>query len=336
MTELISGGHEVTGMTRSREQASKLSRLGVKAVIVDAFDAEAVADALRSAQPEIVIDELTSLPKDPADYGSAFEGDRKLRLEGGTILYRAAMTAGVRRYIQQSSGYFLKASQGLADETAELTLDASPGIASAAAMYAKVEERVAGSKTIERPLLALRYGIFYGPNTWYSPEGAAADHARRQELPIIGDGNGVWSFVHIHDAAIATAAALTGPAGIYNVVDDDPTAVRDWLPAFARSVGAPPPTTDQCGRGEQSVWRGCYLLRYEVARCLQCQGEEGFELRTAPARMVFGNCSRITRAGVFATLIGWMRLFSWREPHQNAKVRWLSHSRSEINPVKQR
>ena len=262
VTELISGGHEVTGMTRSREQASKLSRLGVKAVIVDAFDAEAVADALRSAQPEIVIDELTSLPKDPADYGSAFEGDRKLRLEGGTILYRAAMTAGVRRYIQQSSGYFLKASQGLADETAELTLDASPGIAGAAAMYAKVEERVAGSKTIEG--VALRYGIFYGPNTWYSPEGAAADHARRQELPIIGDGNGVWSFVHIHDAAIATAAALTGPAGIYNVVDDDPTAVRDWLPAFARSVGAPPPpriSVDEARTvaGEDAIYYGTKL-----------------------------------------------------------------------------
>jgi nucleoside-diphosphate-sugar epimerase len=262
VTELISNGHEVTGMTRSRELASKLSTLGVKAVIVDAFDATAVAEALRSAQPEVVIDELTSLPKDPADYGSAFEGDRKLRLEGGTILYQAAITNGVRRYIQQSSGYFLKVSHGLADETAGLALDASAGIAGAVVVYAKVEERVAASDKIEG--VALRYGIFYGPNTWYSPEGAAADHARRQELPIIGEGNGVWSFVHIQDAAIATAAALTSPAGIYNVVDDDPSAVRDWLPAFALSVGAPPPpriSVDDARTvaGEDAIYYGTKL-----------------------------------------------------------------------------
>jgi 2-alkyl-3-oxoalkanoate reductase len=239
MTELIRGGHEVTGMTRSKDQATRLSGLGAKVAIVNAFDAEAVADALRSAQPDIVIDELTSLPKDPADYGSAFEGDRKLRLEGGTILHQAAIAAGVRRYMQQSSGYFLKASHGLADETAELNLDASPGIAAGTRMYAAVEERLTRSGSMEG--VVLRYGIFYGPNTWYSPQGAAADHARRQELPIIGEGNGVWSFVHIHDAAVATVAAMTSPPGIYNIVDDDPSAVHDWLPAFAKSVGAPPP-----------------------------------------------------------------------------------------------
>jgi nucleoside-diphosphate-sugar epimerase len=239
VTELLSSGHEVTGMTRSTEQAGKLTTLGAKVAIVDAFDAQGVADALRAAGAEVVIDELTSLPKDPADYGSAYAGDRRLRLEGGATLRQAALSLGVRRYIQQSSGYFLKTSHGLADEDAELTLDASPGIAGAARMYAEVEQRLGGSEKMDG--VALRYGIFYGPNTWYSPKGAAADHARRQELPVIGEGNGVWSFVHIHDAAIATAAALTTPAGIYNVVDDDPSLVRDWLPAFARCVGAPPP-----------------------------------------------------------------------------------------------
>jgi nucleoside-diphosphate-sugar epimerase len=262
MTELIRGGHEVTGMTRSEEQAARLTRLGIRVAIVNAFDALAVADALRVAQPEVVIDELTSLPKDPADYGSAFEGDRKLRLEGGTILHQAAMGAGVRRYIQQSSGYFLKTSRGLADETAELALDASPGIAGATKMYAAVEERLARSETMEG--VALRYGIFYGPGTWYSPEGAAANHARRQELPIIGAGEGVWSFVHIHDATIATVAAMTSPAGIYNIVDDDPSEVCDWLPAFAKSVGAPPPPRfsveeAMATAGEDAVYYGTKL-----------------------------------------------------------------------------
>ncbi|WP_263357891.1 NAD-dependent epimerase/dehydratase family protein [Acidicapsa ligni] len=262
ITELIGSGHEVTGMTRSQDQAIKLSKLGAKVAIVDAFDAKAVADAIKIAQPEVVIDELTSLPKDPADYGSAFEGDRKLRLEGGTILHQAAMTAGVRRYIQQSSGYFLQTSGGLADEAADLTLDASPGIAGAARVYFEVEERLARSGNIEG--VALRYGIFYGPNTWYSPDGAAADHARRQELPIIGEGDGVWSFIHIHDAATATVAAMTSPAGVYNIVDDDPSSVRDWLPAFARSVGAPPPpqfSVEEATKvaGEDAVYYGTKL-----------------------------------------------------------------------------
>ena len=260
--ELIASGHSVTGMTRSGEQATKLSMLGATPVIVDAFDAKAVADSLRIAEPEVVIDELTSLPKDPANYGSAFEGDRRLRLEGGAILYQASLSLGVRRYIQQSSGYFLKSSAGLADESADMIVDASSGIAGAAMMYAEVEDRVARSGKMDG--VALRYGIFYGPNTWYSPDGAAADHARRQELRIIGDGNGTWSFVHIHDAAVATVAALSSPAGIYNVVDDDPSMVRDWLPAFAKSVSASQPpriSVDEASMnaGEDAVYYGTKL-----------------------------------------------------------------------------
>ena len=112
--------------------------------------------------------------------------------------------------------------------------------------------------------VALRYGFFYGPGTWYSPDGAAADQARKQELAIIGAGEGVWSWVHIEDAALATVAALTAPPGVYNVVDDDPSPVSRWLPAFARWVGAPPPpqVTEQEGRergGEDAVYYGTKL-----------------------------------------------------------------------------
>jgi nucleoside-diphosphate-sugar epimerase len=226
-------------MTRSEAGARRLRDLGASVAQISAFDGPAVEQALRRSQVEVVVDELTALPKHPSEMAAAAPGDRKLRLEGGGNLYRAAQANGVRRYIQQASGFFLKPGSGLADESEGLAVDASPGVAASARTYAELETRVLSSGGMEG--VALRYGFFYGPGTWYSPEGAAADQARRQELPIIGRGEGVWSWVHIEDAALATVTALTAPAGVYNVVDDDPSPVSLWLPAFARWVGAPPP-----------------------------------------------------------------------------------------------
>jgi nucleoside-diphosphate-sugar epimerase len=239
IAELIRQGHAVTGTTHSEAGARNLTRLGAAVAYVSAFDGTAVEDALRRSRPAIVIDQLTSLPKDPSELAAAASGDRKLRLEGGGNLHRAALSIGVRRYIQQASGFFLNPGPGLADESEGLAIDASPGVAASARTYAELESRVLDSREIEG--IALRYGFFYGPNTWYSPTGAAADQARQQEIPIIGQGDGVWSWVHIEDAALATVAALTAPAGIYNIVDDDPAPVSHWLPEFARWVGAPPP-----------------------------------------------------------------------------------------------
>jgi len=156
----------------------------------------------------------------------------------------------------------LKADAGLADESARLATDASAGMAASAPMDADVEARLLHSGNMEG--IARRYGFFYGPNTWYCLEGAAADHARRRELPIVGQSEGVWSFAHIEDVALATVAALTAPPGIYNVVDDDPSPVSRWLPAFARWVGAlpPPQVTEQEARevaGEDAVYDGTKL-----------------------------------------------------------------------------
>ena len=120
-----------------------------------------------------------------------------------------------------------------------MSTDASPSIAASAQMYAAIESRLLNSGEMEG--IALRYGFFYGPKTWYHPEGAVADKVRRQEIPIIGRGEGVWSFVHVEDAALVTIAAISAPPGIYNVVDDDPSPVSRWLPEFAHWVGAPPP-----------------------------------------------------------------------------------------------
>jgi len=186
ITELVRLGHEVTGMTRSAEAAKALRELGASAVEASAFDGPAVERALHESRAEAVIDELTSLPPDPAEFASYAAGDRKLRLEGGGNLYNAARANGVRRYIQQASGFFLKAKGELATEADGLAIDASPGVAASARTYTELEGRVLQAGEMEG--VALRYGFFYGPKTWYNPDGAVAEHTRRQQNPVIGKG----------------------------------------------------------------------------------------------------------------------------------------------------
>jgi nucleoside-diphosphate-sugar epimerase len=189
IAELIRQGHTVTAMSRSAAGAQKLVDLRASVAVVNAFDQLVVEQALRRAQADVVIDQLTALPKDPSQIATAFPGDRKLRLEGGGNLHRAAQAASVARYIQQASGFFLKAGRGLADESTPLATDASPGVAASARMYAEIEARLLNSGTMEG--IALRYGFFYGPKTWYCEEGALAEQVRRQAMPIVGQGEGV-------------------------------------------------------------------------------------------------------------------------------------------------
>lgn len=239
ITGLIASGHRVTGMTRSDKGAKALAELGASVAQVSAYDAPALEEALRASQAEIVIDELTSLPVRQSDMPSAAAGDRRLRLEGGGNLLQAAQKLGVRRYIQQSTGFFVQPGPGLADESEGLAVDATPGVSAAARTYAELENRLLKLENMEAVLL--RYGFFYGPGTWYSADGSAGEQARRGDIPLIGDAEGVWSWVHIDDAAAATVAAVTIPAGIYHIVDDKPLAYREWLPAFAKAMGGPTP-----------------------------------------------------------------------------------------------
>jgi nucleoside-diphosphate-sugar epimerase len=240
IAELLKQGHSVVGMTTSETRAKVLEGQGASAAIVDAFDATAVEATLRQSKAEVVIDELTSLPKEQGEMPKYAAGDRKLRTEGGGNLFRAAIATGVRRYLQQSSGFFLKATEGtLADESSALDVNASPGVAAGARTYTELEARLFSSNAIEG--VALRYGFFYGPKTWYHPGESTANMVMRRQLPVVGRGQGVSSFVHIYDAAMATVAALTAEAGVYNLVDDDPSPQSVWLPAFARFVGAPAP-----------------------------------------------------------------------------------------------
>src|SRR5580704_12954554 len=245
IAELLERGHSVVGMTTSEARARNLEGQGAESVIVDAFDAPAVEAALRRSKAEVVIDELTSLPTAQNDMPKYAAGDRKLRIEGGGNLFRAALASGVRRYLQQSSGFFLKAAAGrLADESSPLDVNASPSVAASARTYTELEARlfgsnVPGSNAMEG--VALRYGFFYGPRTWYYPGEAAADMVMQQQNAVVGKGEGVSSFVHVRDAAIATVALLAAEPGVYNLVDDDPSPQTVWLPAFARFVGAPVP-----------------------------------------------------------------------------------------------
>ena len=279
IAELIRVGHTVTAMTHSETGAKRLRASGVEIAIADALDKGAVEAALRASKAEAVIDELTSIPKTPSELPAAAAGDQKLRIEGGGNLHRAAVACGVRRYVQQSSGFFLVGNDGgVADESSPLAVDATPLIAEYARMYAHIEERV-----LESPIegVALRYGFFYGPNTWYNPDGGAADEIRKQQFPVISGGEAKWSFVHIEDAARATAAALTGAPGKYVVVDDEASTVGVWLPRFAKFVGAaaPPVMTAEEVRqlaGEDAVY---YQTRLSGASNAKARRELGFAPR---------------------------------------------------------
>jgi len=145
----------------------------------------------------------------------------------------------VRRYLLQSSAFWYRPGAGLADESVPFISTASPKVEARARTYSELEARASATPGIE--FVALRYGFFYGPGTWYTREGDMGDQVRQQRLPIIGEGQGVYSFVHIDDAAWATAAALECPPGAYNIVDGNPSPQHVWLAAFARMAGAAPP-----------------------------------------------------------------------------------------------
>ncbi|MEM5427976.1 NAD(P)-dependent oxidoreductase [Cupriavidus oxalaticus] len=233
--------HEVTGMTRAGAGADRLRELGARVSFADAFHPQSVQDAIRTASPDVVIDQLTWLPANPADIIKSMPDDTRLHREGGGNLLAAAEALGVKRYIVQSRGFYLTAPPGkLADEMAGLRCDAPGEIGESARVIGAYENAVMDSASLEG--VVLRYGFFYGPGTWYRPDGAIAEQARKGEMSIIGDGNAVWSFVHIDDAVAATVAALTAAPGVYNVVDDDPLPVARWMPAFARWVDAPEPS----------------------------------------------------------------------------------------------
>ena len=231
---LKESGHAVFGLGRSSDSESALVEMGAEAVTADALDAASVKAAIQRIRPDAIINELTSLPRHytPEEMKAAADRDRAVRTKGNINLLAAMHDARVRRYILQSSGFWYVPGAGLATELVPFAVDASPGVAAGARTYVELESAAFRTPAIQ--CVALRYGFFYGA-------GDMGEQVRQRHVPIIGKGEGVWSFVHIEDAAAATGAALRCAAGAYNIVDDNPSEQRVWLPAFARACGAPEP-----------------------------------------------------------------------------------------------
>lgn len=241
MKSLTLAGHSAFGMVRSQSSSASLSDSGAEPVIADALDASSVNAAVAKVRPDVIINQLTSLPKryTSTDMKAAAERDARVRLEGNKNLIAAAQQTGVRRFLVQSSGFWYAPGEGLADEDERFAYGASPAVAAGSERYAELEAMTLGRTEFQA--IALRYGFFYGPGTWFISDGDVGKQVRQQQVPIIGSGQGVWSWVHIDDAADATVRALDCAPGPYNIVDDNPSEQRVWLPSFARYCGAPEP-----------------------------------------------------------------------------------------------
>jgi 2-alkyl-3-oxoalkanoate reductase len=249
--QLVARGHEVVGMTRSASKQDLVRGLGARPVVADALDAYAVARVVASAEPEVIVHQLTAL-SGPMSMRDARRPDRsfavnmtnRLRTEATDHLLAAGRAVGARRFVAQSIAAFRFARTGGPVQSEADPLDPNPPAAlrtgRAAILY--LEQAVTTIEWGEG--LALRYGSFYGPGTGISlaPDAVMAGPVRKRRFPIVGDGGGIWSHVHIEDAAAATGVAVErGRPGIYNVVDDDPAPLREWLPVLASALDAKPP-----------------------------------------------------------------------------------------------
>lgn len=243
---LVERGHEVTGMTRTESKRELIRELGAKPVVADALDPEAVARAVAEAEPEVIVHQMTALSGEAnvRKIDKALAATSLLRTEGTDHLLAAGRAVGVRRFVAQSFAPLIYARTGTGLKTENDPIDSNPPKRVKPGLDAirHVEEAVTGAQGIEG--IALRYGGFYGEGTSMAanPDGEQLGPIRQRKFPIVGNGAAVWSFVHIRDAAEATVRAIEiGEPGIYNVVDDSPAPVRQWLPAVAEAIGAKRP-----------------------------------------------------------------------------------------------
>jgi nucleoside-diphosphate-sugar epimerase len=242
---LVADGHEVAGITRHRSKLEVLEGLGATGIVADALDPDQTARAVANAEPEVIVHQLTALSRafDIRRFDRTFAETNRLRTEATDHLLAAGRAAGTRRFIAQSYAGWPSARSGgpvtNEDDPFDPSLPDTMRESLAAIRY--LEDAVTGADSMEG--IVLRYGGFYGPGTSLGPEGGEqVELIEKRRMPVVGAGTGIWSFVHIADAAEATAAAVThGRPGIYNIVDDDPAPVSEWLPAAASALGAPPP-----------------------------------------------------------------------------------------------
>ena len=242
MRQLVAAGHEVTGSSRRRERVARIEKQGATASVCDAFEPEALERAVSEAAPEVVVHAMTSLP-DRINYRRrrTFAATNRLRSEGTRNLIAAATAVGAGRLVAESVA-FLYEPQGdwVKGEDAPLLSVPSGPIAGVVEAITGLERQVLGSEGIEG--VVLRFGAFYGPRTSMAPGRAMAVDVRRRLFPIVGEGTGRFSFIHVEDAAAATVAAIEARAtGVFNIVDDEPVQQREWVPVYAEAIGAKKP-----------------------------------------------------------------------------------------------
>jgi nucleoside-diphosphate-sugar epimerase len=242
---LVEAGHQVTALTRTDASARAAGKMGAQPVMADALNGAELAKAVQLSKPQAVIHQLTALADAPGNlrrFDKEFAGTNLLRTSVLDTMLKAAQDCGARRFIAQSFCGWPQARSGSWIKAESDALEPHPAKefrhSQAAIQY--LERAVPQASGIDG--IVLRYGVLYGPGTHFAEDGSIVELIRKRRLPIVGGGTGVWSFTHVDDAAAATLAALDhGNAGIYNIVDDDPAPVSEWLPAWARAVGAPPP-----------------------------------------------------------------------------------------------
>jgi nucleoside-diphosphate-sugar epimerase len=297
--QLVARGHEVVGMTRTPSKQDELRASGARPVVADALDPDAVAEAVASAEPEVIVHELTALSgklsvrfiRHPERSDASIMTNR-LRTEGTDHLLAAGRAVGARRFVAQSIAAFGFGQTGGPLQTEADPLDPDPPAALRPGLEAIVHLERAVTAIEWGEGLALRYGAFYGPGTGFSlaQDAQMAVPIRKRRFPLIGDGGGVWSFVHIEDAAVATVAAVErGQRGIYNVVDDEPTPVREWLPALARVLGAEPPRRISRSLARLAAGEMATVMMTEVrgASNAKAKRELGWQLRYPSWRLGF-------------------------------------------------
>jgi 2-alkyl-3-oxoalkanoate reductase len=241
---LVASGYDVVAMTRSEGKADSLRAAGAEPVVADGLDAGEVTRAITRSQPEVVIHQMTGLTgvSSYKKFDEEFSVTNRLRTEGTDNLLNAARAAGVRRFIAQSYGNWNYARTGTGLKGEDDPFDPDPPANQRKSLEAirHLEDAVLGAQGMEG--IVLRYANFYGPGTGFALDGDLAELVRQRKFPIVGNGGGVWSFIHIDDAATATIAAIEhGAPGVYNIVDDEPAPVAAWLPELARALGAKPP-----------------------------------------------------------------------------------------------
>jgi nucleoside-diphosphate-sugar epimerase len=270
LPQLLEKGHEVVALARSVDRAEAIENVGATAVIADPLNKEQLTAAVRRAEPEVIIHQLSSLKGAGSfrKFDEDFALTNRFRTEVTDSLLAAARTIGTERLIVQSYCGWPYARKGGPVKNEEDPLDPKPleGFVKTLAAIRYMESKIHSVPTLQG--VALRYGAFYGPGSSIGKGGAVAKLVKKRKMPIIGGGTGIWSFIHLSDAARATVAAVTeGAPGIYNIVDDEPAKVSVWLPALAKALGAKPPRRIPHWLGELLIGKAGVMMMTQIKGC---------------------------------------------------------------------